>query len=259
MPERLTTSRSVPIWARYSDSQRTFASSNVAGSVSRSGRFMASSSSVTGGAQATSGLADERGNVVERASRMEDARHARFQQHRLVIVGNDAADDDDDVVESRAAQGGHELRNDQVIGRKGGNADHVDVFLARELDYGGDLLPRRRVDDLHAGVAQVRGDDAAAAIVTVEADLGDEDLRGDVHASSQESRSNRTKLRAIPAGESRPARYQVCDQFSAPSSISLSARRSVGRGSGSAFTACANVRSYPSRSAVSSRATSGTS
>ena len=45
----------------------------------------------------------------------------------------------------------------------------------------GDLLPRRRVDDFHAGVAQVRGDDAAAAVVAVEADLGDEDLRADVH------------------------------------------------------------------------------
>jgi hypothetical protein len=42
-------------------------------------------------------------------------------------------------------------------------------------------LPRRRVDDFHAGVAQVRGDDAAAAIMAVEADLGDENFRADIH------------------------------------------------------------------------------
>jgi hypothetical protein len=54
----------------------------------------------------------------------------------------------------------------------------IDVLFQGQLDHRLDLLPRRRIDDLHAGVAQVGGDDAAAPIVPVEADLGDQNPGG---------------------------------------------------------------------------------
>ena len=55
------------------------------------------------------------------------------------------------------------------------DADDVDVLLDRRLD---DLLRRAMqagVDDVHAGVAQRARDDLDAAVMAVEADLGDDD------------------------------------------------------------------------------------
>ena len=57
-------------------------------------------------------------------------------------------------------------------------ADRVGVLLDRGLD---DLLRRlvqAGVDDLHAGVAQGPGHDLGAAVVPVEAGLGDDDADG---------------------------------------------------------------------------------
>ena len=83
------------------------------------------------------------------------ARTPLVSSDRLLVVGNDAADDDAHVAEAGVAQ-----RRPSASARSGGrwpserDADDVDVLLERELDDGGDRLPRRRVDHLHAGVAQ---------------------------------------------------------------------------------------------------------
>ena len=61
------------------------------------------------------------------------------------------------------------------------DAEHVDVLLDGGVD---DFLGRAvqaGVDDVHAGVAQRAGDDLDAAVMAVEADLGEENAdRGDV-------------------------------------------------------------------------------
>ena len=69
-------------------------------------------------------------------------------------------------------QGIHKLRNDQVIRCQARDADHVDVFLQSERDHFFDLLPRRRIDNLHGGIAEIGGDHAATAIMPVKANLG---------------------------------------------------------------------------------------
>ena len=70
----------------------------------------------------------------------------------------------------------HHARADvHVRARQDRQADHVGVFLQRRRD---DLLGRLAqagVDDLHAGVAQRAGDHLGAAVVAVEAGLGDDD------------------------------------------------------------------------------------
>ena len=69
------------------------------------------------------------------------------------------------------------------------DADDVDVLLHGSVD---DLLGRAMqagVDDVHAGVAQRARDDLDAAVVAVEADLGDDhaDAVDGVQASSDSS------------------------------------------------------------------------
>ena len=54
-------------------------------------------------------------------------------------------------------------------------ADDVHVFLQRGFGDHLGRLAQAGVDDLHAGVAQGAGDDLGAAVVAVEAGLGDQD------------------------------------------------------------------------------------
>ena len=66
--------------------------------------------------------------------------------------------------------------HDGVV-RAGENAqtDAVDIFLQGCIDDHLRRLPEAGVDDLHAGVAQRPGDHLGAAVVAVQARLGDED------------------------------------------------------------------------------------
>jgi hypothetical protein len=98
--------------------------------------------------------AHERGDVGQRRAGVEDPRHAGVQQHLLVLVGHDAADDDGHVAQAGLAQRHHQLGHDEVVGGQRRDADHVHVLFGGQLHHGGDLLPGRRVDHLHAGVAQ---------------------------------------------------------------------------------------------------------
>ena len=98
---------------------------------------------------------------------------------RNVDIRNDTADDHQHVVHAALAQQLHDPRTD-VHMRAGQDRqpDHVGVFL----EGGGDdllgRLPKARVDHLHPGVAECTGNDLGAAIVPVEARLGNDDADG---------------------------------------------------------------------------------
>jgi len=117
---------------------------------------------------------------------VKHAGHAGVEQPLFIVVGHDAADDHGDIPRSAFAQRGHQFRHDQVIGGERRDADDVDILLDCELDDGRDLLPGRRVDHFHARVAQRCGADAAATVVAVQADLGDQHLGPNlgVHAAA---------------------------------------------------------------------------
>ena len=119
---------------------------------------------------------DEVDDVLGGGAGEEDFGDAGFFHGGDVGFGDDAADEDGDVVHAFGFEQGHELGADGVV-RAGqdGEADDVDVFLN---GGGGDhlgSLAQAGVDDFHAGVAQGAGDDFCAAVVAVEAGLGDED------------------------------------------------------------------------------------
>src|SRR5882757_5881632 len=117
---------------------------------------------------------DEIDDILGGCSGEKNFGDARLFERGNVLAGNDAADQHGDVVHAFFAQEIHELRADSVVGAgEDGEADNVDVFLYRG---GGDHLrglPEAGVDDFHAGVAEGAGNDLGAAVVAVEAGLGD--------------------------------------------------------------------------------------
>src|SRR6185503_12998183 len=167
--------------------------------------------------------------------------HPRVDEHGAFIFRHDAADHDANMTEAGGAQRVGQLRYDEMIGRQRADADHVNVLLHRQLDHGGNGLPRRRVDHLHAGIAQERGDDAAAAIVPVEPDLGDEHTRGwrqggythlrlRIGLTPASARSGASNSRAMACTDLLPSRYQTGIQFMAPSKASRAIVASRSRG-----------------------------
>jgi len=94
----------------------------------------------------------------------------------LIFIGDGAAEDEKDVSRFLFAEELNDARHDDVVGAgEDGEANAVDVFLdgGRDDHLGG--LAETSVDDFHAGVAEGAGDDFGAAIVAVQARLGDED------------------------------------------------------------------------------------
>ena len=94
-----------------------------------------------------------------------------------VVVGDDPADRDQDVVQplllELAADLGHERH---VRARQDRQADDVHVLLERCRDDHVGRLAEARVDDLEALVTQAAREDLRAAVVAVEARLGDQHL-----------------------------------------------------------------------------------
>ena len=119
---------------------------------------------------------DEVDDLLHRRAGQEDARDADRVQLRHVDVRDDAADHDQHVVSPFSRSSSIDPRADvHVRAGQDGQADHIRVLLQRRGD---DLLRRLAqagVDHLHAGVAQRPGDDLGAAVVAVEARLGDDD------------------------------------------------------------------------------------
>ena len=80
------------------------------------------------------------------------------------------------VVEPLLLQQLHQPRRDVIVrAREDRQADDVGVLLQRGRRNLLGRLPQAGVDDLHAGVAQRARNDLGAAVVAVEARLGDDD------------------------------------------------------------------------------------
>lgn len=58
-----------------------------------------------------------------------------------------------------------------MIGRKRTHSNSIDVFFHRKLYHGRNGLPRRGQNHFLAGIAKISHDDAAAGVVSIEADL----------------------------------------------------------------------------------------
>ena len=132
-------------------------------------------------------------------------RDAQLLELGDVGVGDDAAAEDDDVARVALGEQLDDPREQRHV-RAGEDRqpDGVGVLLDRRLD---DLLRRlvqAGVDDLHAGVAQRPGDDLGAAVVPVEARLGDDDpddvgRRGHPAAHVARGLVSRTATASAPA------------------------------------------------------------
>jgi hypothetical protein len=119
-------------------------------------------------------LVDEVHDVLGGGSGEKNFGDAGLLEGGDVGLGNDAADEDGDICHAFVVEEFHELRADGVVrAGKDGETDDVDVFLD---GGGGDHLgglAQAGVHDFHAGVAQGAGDDFRAAVVAVQARLGD--------------------------------------------------------------------------------------
>ena len=97
-------------------------------------------------------------------------------QEHYIAVGSIAA-------QAVSFQGIDHARHEPHVGAgEDADADHVHIFLG---GGGGHLVgrdPHAEIDHLHAGVAEGAGDDLYAAVVAVQAELGEEDA-GWVEAS----------------------------------------------------------------------------
>jgi hypothetical protein len=118
---------------------------------------------------------DEIDDVLRGGAGEEDFGDAGLLEGGNIGFGDDPAEDYGDVVHAFVAEQRHELWAEGVVGAgENREADDVDVFLD---GGGGDHLrglAEAGVDDFHAGVAEGAGDNLGAAVVAVEAGLGDQ-------------------------------------------------------------------------------------
>ncbi len=123
--------------------------------------------------------ADLAHQVVQRCAGGEYRGGAGREQLGHVGVRDGAADDDGDVGGVGGAQRLDRARGQRQV-RTGQNAQahHRHVFLHGDRGDVLDALPDAGVDDLEAGVAQGAGDDLRAAVMPVQAGLGDQNANG---------------------------------------------------------------------------------
>src|SRR5438270_421149 len=151
-------------------------------------------------------LVHEADDVLRRGAGREELLHADRLQRRDVFGRDDATAEDHDVLRALFLQ---ELEHplEQIIVGAGEHAEPDGVGVL--LDGGGhDLLGRlvqARVDDLEAGVAQRARHALGAAVVAVEAGLGDDHADGarvahDAASSASRIRSPISMIRARSPG-----------------------------------------------------------
>jgi hypothetical protein len=120
-------------------------------------------------------LLNEVDDVLRGSAGKKDFGDAGFLQAGNVRLGNDAAEKNRDIIHAFVMEQAHQLRAKRVVrAGENGEADHVDIFL-----YGGrgdhlGRLAQASVDHFHAGVAERASDDLGAAVVAVEAGLGNQ-------------------------------------------------------------------------------------
>ena len=108
-------------------------------------------------------------------ARQKNLANANRFQTRNVLRGNDAAREDRDVRGALLLEEPHDLGKEHIV-RAGENreADGIDIFLHGRGDDLLRSLTQPGVDHFHARIAQRACDHLRAAIVTVEAGLGDQ-------------------------------------------------------------------------------------
>jgi len=129
-------------------------------------------------------LADPGRDVLEARSGGEDCADTEVEQG-LDVTPGDIAAQQDERLQAGPPQLLHQAGGDrQVSAGKDREADDRYILLQRRLDDLLDRLMQPGVDDLEPGLPQRQGHDACAAVVPVEAGLGDQDTRRSVHPGS---------------------------------------------------------------------------
>ena len=101
-------------------------------------------------------------DLIARGAGTKYRADSRRQQRRLLVSRHDAAHDDPDMGKSRLPQRLDELRHNEMIRGQRADAERIHVLFGSKLHDGGDRLPGRRIDHVHAGVSQEGRHDAAA-------------------------------------------------------------------------------------------------
>ena len=150
-----------------------------AGQGRRSRRRKRSSEVVKHGA-ASAALLQEGDDVRQRRAGAEDAGHAHFEQFRDVRFSGMMPPTRTPTCPRPASRSSCEDARHQghVGAAEEAEAEPVGVLVGDGADDGLGRLPQAGVDDVHAGVAQGAGHDLDAAVVAVEADLGEHDADG---------------------------------------------------------------------------------
>src|SRR5574341_55062 len=164
-----------------------------------------------------------------------------------ILGGNDAAAGDQDVdPDGIAQQLLHPWEQGQVGTRQDRESHDVHVLLNRGLGEHLRRLMQARVDDLHAGVAQRRGHDFGAPVVSVQPRLGDEHAdrpppsRGHQRRNRSRAASPWTVRRALGSYTT-----STCARWFSASSIASSIRGS------SSWPSASRMRTWPRCSALS--------
>jgi hypothetical protein len=121
-------------------------------------------------------LAHDCDYLVEGRLLVDDGRDSRINQARDVLVGYDASADDGDIGRTQIAEGSGQDGDEREVGAgEDRYPDDVDILVdgdARHLLRG---EMEAAVHHLHASIAQGPRHDAGTAVVSIEADLGDQD------------------------------------------------------------------------------------
>jgi len=113
---------------------------------------------------------------------LKHLRHPDLLKFVRILVWNDAPDDYENVSHLLLAQKFHNARHDRVVcPGQNGKSDHLDILLKGSIDDHFRCLPEARVDYFHSGVAKSTSNDLRAAVVSVEARLGNEHTNRNIH------------------------------------------------------------------------------
>src|SRR4051794_32764811 len=120
-------------------------------------------------------LANEGDDFLERSTGLEYLCHPDVLEFPRIFVWNDAPDDHEDVSHLLFAQKFHDARHDCVMcSRQDGEPNYLNVLLQGSIDDHFRRLPETGVDYFHSSVTKSTSNNLRAAIVSIEARLGNE-------------------------------------------------------------------------------------
>src|SRR5438093_1287078 len=134
-------------------------------------------SRAAGGAPGGCVLAHPVDDIERRGAGAEDSLESHLLELWQVLMRDDPPTEEDHIVDPPFLQlFHHSWEQLQVCAGEDGEPDDVRVLLECRLSDHLRRLPDARIDDLEAGVAEGSGDDFGAAVMSIEAGLGDNDL-----------------------------------------------------------------------------------